>query len=312
MQKAVPFIKNLVSVIIVNYNTENLLDNCIKSIKEKTKEIDFEIIVVDNKSTENSLNKLIEEHKDINFILSDKNWGFGVANNIGVKHARGEFLFFLNPDTILINNAILELHNYLINQPLVGICGGNLYKEDMSPCSSLYDIDFLHLEYQILLNKKRVPGFNYSNDPKFTNVIVGADFLIRRQIFDDLEGFDQDFFMYFEEVELCYRVHKNGYKIASVPKAKIIHLQGGSAENKNEELKKWSYSEHWYSKFLFFRKTKGSICSKWIYLLYTIKMKLAIAFYLFKSDTDKINYWDIKRKVINNAYKRYCNVEITK
>ena len=299
------FTKDLVSIIIVNYNTENLLNDCINSIKQKTCGVNFEIIVVDNNSQTNSLDTLINENPNINFILSDHNWGFGVANNIGVKQAKGEFLFFLNPDTLLINNAILELYSYMKVHPKTGICGGNMYKEDMTPCSSFYNIDFLHLEYQVLLNRKRYPGFNNSNTPINVKTIVGADLFIRKQLFNELGGFDKDFFMYFEEVELCHRVRRKGYKIASIPNAQIIHLQGGSAENKNEELKKWSFSEHWFSKFIFFEKTKTSLCPKWINALYQIKMKLAILYFKSKKNHDKLDYWAVKKDIINTTYQRY-------
>lgn len=296
---------DMVSIIIVNYNTEKLLKDCLDSIQQKTFGIDYEIIVVDNNSREKSLDSLTNDFPDVKFIMSERNWGFGVANNLGAEYAKGNYLLFLNPDTLLINNAIFELYQYSANHPDVGICGGNMYTGEMKPCSSLYNIDFLALEYQILFNKKRYPGFNYTQSPKQVKVIVGADLFVRKDLFYKLGGFDKDFFMYFEEVELCYRVAKMGYKVVSVPNAEIIHLQGSSAENKDEELSKWSYREHWYSKFVFFSKTKGHFHTKLIYDLYMLKMKAARIFYGLKGNKSKLGYWDIKSDIIKTAYQRY-------
>lgn len=295
----------LVSIIIVNYNTEELLENCILSIKEKTQDVSYEIIVVDNDSTEGSLNKLIEVFPDVTFKLTGVNSGFGTANNIGAKFAQGKYLFFLNPDTLLINNAVLCLAEYLEANSIVVICGGNMYKRDMSPASSFYDIDFLLYEYKIIFNIPRYTGFNKSQKPQKVGVIVGADLMIRRNVFEELNGFDEDFFMYFEEVELCNRVSKKGFDIMSIPDAEIIHLQGGSAENKNEELQKWSYQEHWYSKFVYFSKTKGRFQTSVLYQVTMLKLKLAVLFYKMKSDKAKLEYWYLKENVINKTFERY-------
>lgn len=294
-----------VSVIIVNYNTEDVLADCIESVYEKTHGVEFEIIVVDNKSQEGSLGRLENRYPEINFLFLHRNLGFGQANNEGAKLARGKYLFLLNPDTLLINNAIKILYEHNEQNPNVGICGGNMYKKDMSYASSYYDVDFLRLEYRIIFNRKRVVGFNTSNKTKEVNVIVGADLFISKHLFDEFNGFDADFFMYFEEVELCYRIQKAGYKIISVPQAELIHLQGSSAENKNEELGKWSYKEHWYSKLVFFHKTKGPTQTALVYRISLLKLQLATFIYRLRGDDNKISYWKTKEKIMHEVYNRY-------
>lgn len=298
-------VKDLVSIIIVNYNTERLLEECILSIEKYTRDVNYEIIVVDNASGEDSLDNLISRFSNIRFHLSEENHGFGRANNIGASLAKGEYLFFLNPDTLLINNALFILYDYLKRHPLVGICGGNMYRGDMTPASSFYDTDFLIYEYKIIFNIDRFPGFNYTTNTKDVKVIVGADLFIRKSLFLEFGGFDKDFFMYFEEVELCYRIRRAGYKIVSVPSAEIIHLQGGSAENKSDELSKWSYKEHWYSKFLFFSKTKGKLQTKLIYFIYILKFRMAMLYFSISRNKGKLVYWDLKKTVINEAFNRY-------
>ena len=123
-----------VSIIIVNYNTYDLTLDCINSIKEKTNNIKYEIIVVDN----NSPNRIIENLKleNVRLVLNSKNGGFGYANNIGNKYAKGKYLFFLNSDTILMNNAIFELFEFMEKKSNVGICGGNLYTLEHKPTIS--------------------------------------------------------------------------------------------------------------------------------------------------------------------------------
>ncbi len=297
----------LVSIIIVNYNTEKLLNDCLASIYEKTSDITFEIIVIDNDSEKGSLDNLIKKFPSVKFHFAQQNLGFGRANNLGATLASGKFLFFLNPDTLLINNAVGILCNYMESHPLTAICGGNMYKGDMTPASSLYNTDFLTYEYKIIFNIKRTPGFNYTKSPQEVLVIVGADLFMRKDVFDKLKGFDPDFFMYFEEVELCYRTLHAGYKIVSIPEAEIIHLQGGSAENKNEELSKWSYSEHWYSKYLFFHKTKGLTKTKIVHYIYKLKLNLAILYFRCKKNTSKIEYWKTKELIIQNTYLRFLD-----
>ncbi|GAB6012163.1 glycosyltransferase family 2 protein [Viscerimonas tarda] len=294
-----------VSIIIVNYNTSALLDECIAAIMQKTEGISYEIIVVDNQSEKASLDGLVAKYSDVRFLFSEKNLGFGRANNLASKESKGKYLFFLNPDTLLLNNAIAIFYEYMNQHPEAGICGGNLYHENMKPASSYYDTDMLAYEYKILFNRKREPGFNKTGQPKEVNVITGADLFISEQLFEEQKGFDPDFFMYFEEVELCNRVQNKGYKIVSIPQAGIIHKQGGSAENKNEELKKWSYEEHWYSKFVYFSKTKGRLQILLLYSALHLKVIAGKLIAQLRKNKAKQEYWEGKSVVMKKAYKRY-------
>jgi GT2 family glycosyltransferase len=294
-----------VSVIIVNYNTSALLDECIESIMQKTDDISYEIIVVDNHSEKGSLDGLVRKYPDVRFLFSEKNLGFGKANNLGGKESKGKYLFFLNPDTLLVNNAIAILYEYMNQHPETGICGGNLYDENLKPASSYYDTGMLAYEYKILFNRKREPGFNKTGQPKEVNVIVGADLLLSKQLFEEQKGFDPDFFMYFEEVELCGRVQHKGYKIVSIPQAEIIHKQGSSAENKNDELKKWSYEEHWYSKLVYFSKTKGRLQILILYGVLLLKLIAGQLLARLRKNKTKQEYWERRAVVMKKAYKRY-------
>lgn len=230
-----------VSIIFVNYKTAQMTADAINSVKEKTKDVTYEIIVVDNSCDETEFNKLTQCINDTNIKIIDakENLGFGKANNLGVSYASGEYLFFLNTDTLLINDAISILAKYLDEHSNVGIVGGNLYKKDLKPNHSYFlkrkDIkndrkaESLYLSVRNVFLKRRI-DFNYSNKPRqIYGYVCGAELLIRKEIFNSLDGFDRDIFMYAEESLLCYRViHELKLKIYNVPNAKIIHFEGAS------------------------------------------------------------------------------------
>lgn len=237
-----------ISVIIVNYHCAPMTIDCIRSVFEKTQGVACEVIVVDNASGDGSVELLRETFgEQIKVIASDTNLGFGKANNLGAQHASGKYLFLLNPDTILINDAISILSDYLKKHPDAGVAGGNLYARDMSPASSFCrSFDDLKSErrraswlYLIgskaetkLRQKLRIPmpmkEFNFTDREETVAYIFGADMMMPRRVFEEVGGFDPDFFMYAEEEELTWRITQKGYRVVSVPQAKIIHLEGGT------------------------------------------------------------------------------------
>lgn len=220
-----------VSIIIVNYNTVLLLSNCINSIVEHTKSIDYEIVVVDNASDDNSCEYIAENFPNVILIRNNQNKGFGNANNDGAKVSKGKYLFFLNSDTILISPAVEIFYNYMNTNPEFGLCCGNLYTNDLNPnysysqaFPSLKDILFYRLGMI-----KNSDIFNNTEKVKSVLNVIGADMFVSRKLFFDIGGFDKDFFMYVEDTELSYRVFKSGYISINIPEAKIIHLQGASS-----------------------------------------------------------------------------------
>lgn len=259
-----------VSIIIINYKTPQLVIDCVQSIIEKTKDINYEIIVVDNDSKDNS--KVIIERElgdKIVFIESNENLGFGKGNNLGVKYAQGKYLFFLNSDTILINNAIKILYDFLISHKEIGIVGGNLYTIDLNPSPS-FSMSFDQIEdykndsrwlsilkTKILRHKqKKNMTFNDSNNPLKVGYVFGTDMMIKKSLFDSIGGFDSDFFMYYEEEDLSYRIVESGKEIWSIPDAKIIHLDGASSKTNNEFNPK-HFKMRLHGGFIYFKKRLG-------------------------------------------------------
>jgi len=294
-----------VSIIIVNYNTTQLLIDAIDSVFTKTKDVKYEIIVVDNNSSDCPQNILSEKYNDrIIYLGLSENIGFGRANNEAAKIAKGRNLFFLNPDIILLNNAVKILSDYLDNNPNVGCCGGNLVNRDIEPnhsfkryfIPSIFDeINqlFFNLPEKLLYGKNVI--YNYTNKPLKVGYITGADLMFRKELFDRLHGFDPDFFMYYEESELEYRVKKENYNIICVPYARILHFEGKSFSSNIEKLKK-SYA----SREISLKKIHNQKTIKIINTLFLLNIKLRLYAFMFLHNKKKVDLWSKIHKIIIN------------
>jgi len=300
--------KPKISIILVSYNTKELTVQTINSIYEKTTDIDFEIIVVDNNSHDGTVSKIKETFQDRVIVVENpNNSGFGIGNNIGSEIAQGKYLFFLNTDTILLNNSVKILSDYLDTNETIGAVGGNLYTKDLKPATSInrffprvmseLDSFFFNIPSKIYFRKNVF--FNYSKSPiVFKGNISGADLMIRKELFEEVGKFDKDFFMYYEETKMLHRVCAKGYTLASLPDVKIIHLEGAS-----EDRKEISHRRSFDSKWKYFIKVKKT---KWIFLIHFIFQFTAfqriILFSVF-GNRAKADYWKTLKKVENESYK---------
>lgn len=286
-----------VSIIIVNYNTVKWIIDLIDSIIKKSIGFSYEIIIVDNNSTDNSKGILKKQYDDtIIFLELSDNIGFGCANNKGLRIAKGRNILFLNPDTILINNAIKILSDFLDNNPDVGIVGGNLYTSDYKPSYSFnrYITGFLTEELSLLTLGIsnyffRNLHFNNSNNPMNVGSISGADLMIPRKILDKVGHFDPQFFMYYEDTDLNYRVKKAGYKIMNIPEAKISHYESQSFDCNEMKLK---YSTE--SRVKFYTKSKSKIYCKTVTVLRLLIININI-FLLTIFQRNKAYYTSLKK-----------------
>lgn len=268
-----------VSIIIVNYNTKELTLQCLKSVFDQTKIISFEVILIDNASTDGSIAAIREHYPQVNIIDSVENVGFGRANNLGVKHALGKYLFFLNSDTILLNNAILFFVNFFKeNQNLtIGALGSILLNIKLSPIHSGSNfpqkkaaLKFIFLHYfnkNQLKKSERNERLNFGSDTYFAiDYITGADLFIPKEVFNSLYGFDPIYFMYYEEVDLQKRMQKNNLSCFIIKGPKIIHLVGASGKSEIFSAFKRILVER--SMFLYFKNhssPKDYICFRIFY-----------------------------------------------
>jgi GT2 family glycosyltransferase len=283
-----------VSIIIVNYNTRALLKQCIDSVIEKTHDINFEIIVVDNASSDGSQQMVKENFPNITLIESSENLGFGRANNLGFEYAKGQNILLLNPDTILLNNAVKILSDYLNYNSQVGICGGNLFDEKGCPTHSFnrclpsvfWELNklFIGLPYKIRYGKNGC--FNNTKDPLKVGFIVGADMMLRSSILNTVGRFDPDFFMFYEETELTYRVKKSGFFVYSVPNAHIVHLEGRSLPDNYRKVKFSLDSSN-----LYYKKTLSNFGRKIVRLIYFSTIFSRIFFFKLSGRNNRLNYW---------------------
>lgn len=294
-----------VSVIFVSYNTSELTINAIKSVYEKTEDIKYEIILVDNNSRDDTVSKVKEEFPDVVIYENKNNDGFGSANNIGVSLASGQYVFLLNTDTILCNNAIKILSDYLDENDNIVACGGNLYDKDLNPAASYsrlfpsikLELNELFFNFTSSLNVFN-SNFNFTEKPIiFKGSISGADSLIRKDVFEKVGGFDEKIFLYYEETDLFYRLSKLNHRVASVPRAKIIHLEGGSEQVKEITLERSLNSKYYYLN-KFFSKNRVKMHHK------LFNITCATRIFIFKCINNKIkaDYWSLLKKIENKIY----------
>lgn len=290
-----------VSVIIVNYKTSHLISECLKSVYKFTKDLTFEIFLVDNNSEpdfEKTIRKEFPE-RQIEIILLPDNIGFGCANNVAYEKATGRNILFLNPDTLLLNNAIKILSDFLDRHPHAGACGGNLLGEDLKPTLSFkrslpgieWELDeLLHNGmHKIKYGKNRI--YNNSDNPFEVGYITGADLMVKRSVLKQTGVFNPAFFMYYEESDLCARIKRAGWQIFSVPEARIQHLVGksfGEVQLNPRKIEMLEKSRNTYYK-LNHNKFKRTI-SHSLYDLFLISRKT------FSKDPIKKERYRLRRK----------------
>lgn len=229
------------SIIIVNWNVKNLIKKNILSILNKTKNLDFEIIVIDNNSKDGSKKMLLELQKHnakLKIILNNKNKGFAKANNQGFKKAKGKYLLFLNPDTEIIESNFKKIYDYMeINQE-VGACTGRLFynnkkqqpnvKTDPTLLSQLLILLKLHHFIKTkTLKKYLAKNFDYSKKAEIEQ-IMGAFIFTQKNLMNELNGWSEDYFIWWEDLDLCKRIRNAGKKIIYLPIGYIIHYEGKS------------------------------------------------------------------------------------
>ncbi len=262
------------SFIIINYNTLDLTRQCLNSIFSVCQKNDFEIILIDNASSDNSVEILEKEFSEkVRLIENKENIGFSAANNQGAKLAQGKYLFFLNSDTKLTANILPIIANIFVNQANFGILAPQLLTANLSPQAGAHG-RFPTLSS--LTTRKTKENWKKIISPSLwqTDWVSGAALIIRKELFEKINGWDENFFLYFEDVDLCLRAHKVGAKVGLCPEASLIHYCGSSLkQNRKRKL-------HYYrSQNYFFYKHYGITTSllmrliRWPYKLYSCWIK---------------------------------------
>ena len=246
-----------VSIVIVNYNTFQMTNDCIDSIIKNTKDIEYEIILIDNASTDDSKSRF-EKDSRIKYVYSYENMGFGRANNVGMMLAKGKYIFLLNSDTVLVNNAIKIFFDYAEDHNEKAFYGCWLENKEGK---RIHSGDTLPTVKTILgeLCKSYIPGraegdrmITYSDDECYRiGYITGADLFFHRSVYEETKGFDHNYFMYCEESDWQRRASKQGIFSYILRPPRIIHLNGGSQVEKssvfnNNKFRRKIRSQNYY------------------------------------------------------------------
>lgn len=278
----------MVSIIIVNYNTPRLTCACIESIFKHVKSCEYEIIVVDNASKDDSI-KILNRNFESKIILiqSLENVGFGRANNLGAKNAKGEYLFLLNSDTILINDPFKYFIPFYKSSSSVGAIGSYLIdgesKFSLSGGSIYSAKKYLKMALNAYSNKKSVTMLD-NNRINEVGYVIGADLFISKKLFQDLNGFDKNIFMYFEDVELCDRIIKLGKSNYLIPGPLIMHFVKSSSTSQFSRL--YNTASLMYC----LRKSMGLLKFKIFQFLYLVlKLPILLRFGQFRENWKYIN-----------------------
>jgi len=286
------------TIILVNWNSGDQLRNCLQSI-EKAKKSNFnlkEVIIVDNASIDNSLDNIKDIKLPIKIIKNSKNYGFAKACNIGSKEAKGDFILFLNPDMIIFEDTFVNLFNYINEHDKleIGIYGIQLLDENgniQKTCARFPSLWNLIVRSMGLdkVNPKifksyRMEEWNHK-DTKEVNHVIGAFFLVKKHLFKELDGFDEKFFVYIEDLDFSKRAYDLGYRTVYITQAQAYHKGGGTSERvKGKRLFYNSQSRLIYA-FKHFGFVKGLILMGFIYFVEPISR---MGFLILKRKFDEI------------------------
>ena len=268
-----------VSIILVNYNTLKMTSECIDTIYAQTKDVSFEVILVDNDSKDGS-QEFFAKDKRVRFVESGGNIGFGRANNLGLKYATGKYIFFLNTDTLLLNNAVKLFFDYAETHKdeKIGGIGCLLvgkehqiihsFAEFPSVTRVLYDSILNHIlgklgHYRYMLDTTN----DDTSKPTFhVDYVTGADLFVAKSVVDECGAFDPDFFMYYEETEMQHRWAQKAYEARIIKTPSIIHVAGMPTKSKDNTFNWKKDIVVKKSEIKYFKKTSSTLYY-WLYRL---------------------------------------------
>ena len=253
-------ISNMISIIIVSWNTASFLENCLTSILANPSTSTSEIWVVDNASSDDSPRMVREKFPRVHLIENSENVGFARANNQAIQHCTGKYVLLLNPDTLVASGALQSLVDFLDKHPEAGAAGPRILNPDGSLQVSSHPRPTLSRELWRLLHLDSLSPYAMyprikweTNQPQEADVLSGACLLLRKEVLEQVGFLDEDYFIYAEEVDLCYRIQRAGWRMYWVPQAEVVHFGGQSTQQVPTEM----FLHLYHSNIKYFRKHYG-------------------------------------------------------
>ncbi len=273
--------KLAISIIIVNYNVSAEIDRCLESIFLVLRNISLEVIVIDNNSPQRDIETLKNKYEKVNFVFLKENIGFGRANNKGVELSTGRYILFLNPDTILLQDFVSPIMSFSETNSQVGACGPMLVYEDFRFQYSFGGRMGLLYEtaeaFMFISAYRKIFRFLKKKDILSGKVIKvgwlsGACIIIRSDIVKEVKGFDPDYFLNYEDIDLCRKVEEAGFSNYYFPSCKCIHLDH-SSQNKNYEKLVFTRYE---SRLIYAAKHYGLITRSFVFCVHAVGIVIRI------------------------------------
>ncbi len=293
------------SIVIVNWNSKEYVDECIQSIMDTASSLSPEIIVVDGGSFDGCDRLVKSKYPKVKFIQSNENLGFGRSNNLGINEANGDVVALLNPDSKLRPGALQALVKMLEELPNAGAVGPRLLNSDGSlqtscvqafptPINQALDSDVLR---KLFPRSNLWKTFNAYNElePSPVEALSGACIVAYRDLLSKIDGFTNDYFMYAEDMDMCKKIHDSGKLIYHVPKAQIVHYGGGSS---SVQFSKFSVVMNLYSLGLYMRLRHGFVKE----IEFRILMFLSAAFRLMLLILRKVVSWNSNNQSLKRWY----------
>ena len=250
----------MISIIIVSWNTAWFLENCLASILANPPTSPFENWVVDNASTDDSPRMVHEKFPQVHLIENRENVGFARANNQAIQRCTGKYILLLNPDTLVASGALQALVDFLDKHPEAGAAGARILNSDGSLQISSHPRPTLSRELWRLFHLDALSPYAMypvtkweTNHPQEVDVLGGACLLLRKEVLAEVGFLDEDYFIYSEEVDLCYRIQRAGWRLFWVPQAEVVHFGGQSTQQAPTEM----FLNLYHGKIKYFRKHYG-------------------------------------------------------
>lgn len=255
-----------VSIIIVNWNGKDLLRKCLEHVAAHTHQVSYELIVVDNASSDGSQAMVRQDFPAVKLIENSENVGFARANNQGIAVSQGRYVLLLNSDAFVQDTTLDVMVAFMDAHPEAGLSACQLLYEDGRLQPSCYAFPSLKSEFytaihfdKLFLRSREFGGYLMTwwdfNDVREVDSVMGAFMLVRREVIDQVGGMDESYFMYSEEMDWCFRIKRQGWKILYNPAVQTVHLWGGSSQRVKLEM----FIQLYRSRVTFFRKNYGRL-----------------------------------------------------